>query len=85
MKIFHSDADQDNTQNQREFQEQLDALEDSAGELRQTIGYRRTLLKNAEKKLQQFQDTIYAMLIEEEYPRKKSVIIQDDDGESPPF
>ncbi len=83
MKMFRSDSDQENRQNQDKFLEQFEALEKSVGELRQAIGYRRTLLKNAEKKLQEFQDTIYAILIEEEYPRKTSVIIPNHDEPQP--
>ena len=49
----------------------IQTLESMLGEIRHIIGHRRTMLKNADKKLQEFQDTMYAMLMEEEYPRKK--------------
>ena len=85
MKIFRPDSEHDNMQQLKEFSESLEALESQLGELRQSVFHRRTMIKNAEKKLQEFQDTIYAMLMEEEYPRKKYVIIRDDDKDPPPF
>ena len=65
----------------REIQDTLRTLEKMVGELRHNIGYRRTMLKNAEKKLQEFQDTIYAMLMEEEAPRKKNAPVAEEPAE----
>jgi hypothetical protein len=56
----------------QEIHQKIQDLEDFLGELRSMLGARRTALTNADKKLQQFQDTIYAMLIEDEYPSRRS-------------
>ena len=73
MKIFQTDPDEIR-QDFEEIQETLETLEAMLQEIRTTVGHRRTMLKNADKKLQEFQDTIYAMLMEEKYPSKKYVI-----------
>ena len=82
MKIFHPDSEQEQAQNEAEFDEQLDIFEQTVGELRQRVGQRRTMLKNAEKKLQEFQDSIYAMLIEDEFLRKRVFIANDDEDDN---
>ena len=79
MKIFHTEPENEETQDFKDFGEDIEALETMLAEIRQSIGHRRTMLKNAEKKLQEFQDTIYAMIMEEEYPRKKYFLVKDDD------
>lgn len=86
MNIFRSEPDpqHDEIKNSEILKENFEALENTIRELRQDLIHRRTMLKNVEKKLQEFQDTIYAMLIEEEYPRKKYFVIQDDDDDSTP-
>lgn len=83
MKIFHPEpeSEQEALQNTAEVNEQFDTLEQTLGELRQIVGQRRTMLKNAEKKLQEFQDSMYAMLIEDEFPRKRVFISDDEDGD----
>jgi hypothetical protein len=78
MKIFRTEFDNEEMQEFNDFKEGIEALEAMLAEIRQIIGYRRTMLKNADKKLQEFQDTIYAMIMEEEYPRKKYFIAEDD-------
>lgn len=82
MKIFHPESEQEPLQDAAELDEQFGILEQTLGELRQIVGQRRTMLKNAEKKLQEFQDSIYAMLIEDEYPRKRVFMPDDDDNEA---
>ena len=81
MKIFRTDAENQETEAPEELQENIDILENMLKELRHIIGNRRTLLKNADKKLQEFQDTIYAMIMEEEYPKKWMIPSQDEDDE----
>jgi hypothetical protein len=82
MKIFRSETVQEDNYIRHEFYEQLKALEDTLGECRQIVGQRRIMLHNAEKKLQEYQDSIYAMLIEEDNPkRKRHFSNEDDDGE----
>lgn len=83
MKIFHTDAENQEMESPEELQENFNILENMLKDLRQIIGHRRTLLRNADKKLQEFQDTIYAMLIEEEYPKKRMDPSQNDDDEEP--
>ena len=92
MKIFHPETESEQQQQQNaaevdeqaaEVDEQFDALEQTLTELRHVVGRRRTMLKNAEKKLQEFQDSMYAMLIEDEFPRKRVFLAEDEDsGES---
>ncbi|MCP4401154.1 MAG: hypothetical protein GY801_28135 [bacterium] len=81
MKIFHPESEQAPLQNAAELDGRFDALEQTLGELRQLVGQRRTMLKNAEKKLQEFQDSMYAMLIEDEFPRKRVFEADDEDGD----
>ena len=69
----------------QEFKETIDSLEKMLGEIRHMIGYRRTILKNADKKLQQFQDTMYAMIMEEDSPRRKKFPGQKNDPGNIPF
>jgi hypothetical protein len=84
MKIFQTDPDE-TRQDFEEIRETLEILETMLREIRSTIGHRRTMLKNADKKLQEFQDTIYAMLMEEKYPRKKYIVAENTEDEPPPF
>ncbi len=84
MKIFRTEPENEEMQDFNEFTESIEALEAMLAEIRQSIGHRRTMLKNAEKKLQEFQDTIYAMIMEEEYPRRKYFIARDDDNDVEP-
>ncbi|GAK60244.1 hypothetical protein U27_00135 [Candidatus Vecturithrix granuli] len=79
MKIFQTEAEHEDMNCPEEFQDKIDILENLLQEMRYIIGHRRTLLKNADKKLQEFQDTIYAMIMEEEYPKKRMMPSQDDD------
>ena len=85
MKIFHpeSEQEQEHAQDAAELDERFGTLEQTLSEFRQIIGQRRTMLKNAEKKLQEFQDSIYALLIEDEFPKKR-VFMSDgeDDGDN---
>ena len=84
MKIFRADPDETRSDFE-EVQETLEALETMLQEIRATIGHRRTILKNADKKIQEFQDTIYAMLMEEKYPSKKYVIADNTEDEPQSF
>lgn len=79
MKIFRTEAEYEDMNCPEEFQDKIDILENLLQEMRYIIGHRRTLLKNADKKLQEFQDTIYAMIMEEEYPKKRITPSQEDD------
>lgn len=79
MKIFQTEAEHEDMNFSQEFRENLDILENLLQEMRYIIGHRRTLLKNADKKLQEFQDTMYAMIMEEEYPKKRTIPSPDDD------
>lgn len=83
MKIFRTDAENQEMESPEELQENIEILESMLKELRHIIGQRRTLLKNADKKLQEFQDTIYAMIMEEEYPQKWMASLPDEDDEEP--
>lgn len=85
MKIFRTKSEIADVKNLQETQNTLKTLEKMLEEIRRIIGYRRTLLKNADKKLQEFQDTIYAMIIEEDYPKKKSSGIPENDDEDGTF
>ena len=82
MKIFRAEPENEDIQDIEEFKENLEALETMLQEIRHIIGHRRTLMKNADKKLQEFQDTIYAILIEDEYPKKRYFIPKDHDDET---
>ena len=81
MKLFRTKPELAEMKDLQEIKETIQTLEKMLGEIRHIIGHRRTMIKNADKKLQEFQDTIYAMLIEEEYPRKKSYRVQDNSDE----
>jgi hypothetical protein len=50
----------------------IQELEDMAGDMRAVIGARRTMVSNAGKILQQFQDSMYALLIEDEHSGRKT-------------
>jgi uncharacterized coiled-coil protein SlyX len=67
----------------QEIKNTIQTLENMLKEIRHIIGYRRTLLKNADKKLQEFQDTMYAMIMEEDYPRKKNYPVPENDDGNP--
>ena len=60
----------------------MDSLEEMLGDIRMLVDQRMTILTNANKKLQEFQDSIYAMLIEDEHPLRKSYRDDPDDGTS---
>ncbi len=64
--------------NSREIVQKIQDLEERLGELSAIIGERRTILSNAHKKLQQFQDSMYAVLMEEEHPSRKVRYTQND-------
>ena len=79
MKIFRTDVEHENMSFPEDIHENMDILENMLREIRSIIGHRRTLLKNADKKLQEFQDTMSAMIMEEEYPKKPGMFSRDDD------
>jgi len=70
MKLFQSESEPDNMEQEYIVYEQFESFAQTVETLRHRIDQRQTLLKNAEKKLQEFQDSIYAMLIEESAPKK---------------
>ncbi len=74
MRVFQTEPEHEERPEYPEHHDintQLDSLEQRAEMLRRTIGQRRSMLKNAEKTLQQFQDTMYAVLMEDEHFRRK--------------
>ena len=79
MKLFHSESEKDHVELEQAVSEQFEYLEETVEALRHRVSQRRTLLKNAEKKLQEFQDSIYAMLIEESAPKKPASPQEDAD------
>jgi hypothetical protein len=82
MKIFRSKSEIADIKDSQEVNKTIQSLENMLDEIRHIINHRVTILKNADKKLQEFQDTIYAMLIEENYPRKKTPRIRKNDEEN---
>ncbi|MBD3305232.1 hypothetical protein GF339_02675 [candidate division KSB3 bacterium] len=70
MEHFPAESEEERHQEYQEWAGTLDALEAMVEEIRTIVGYRRTLLKNADKTLQEFQDTISAMVMAEEFVRK---------------
>jgi hypothetical protein len=56
----------------QEIHKALEHLEEALEDIRTLMGQRMTILTNANKKLQEFQDSIYAMLIEDEHPSRRS-------------
>ena len=70
MKLFHAEPEKELADDTPELHEQLNELEETVAALRQIVGQRRTMLQNADKKLQEFQDMMYAMLIEQDAPKR---------------
>lgn len=68
----------------QEIVQKIEELEDTLREMRTLLGERRTMLTNADKKLQQFQDSMYAVLIEEEHPSRKARHAEPDGHEHTP-
>ncbi len=85
MKIFRSNSEIAEIQDSQEIKKTIQSLEKMLEEIRHIINYRGTMLKNADKRLQEFQDTIYAMLIEENYPRKKKPRVQENNKNNTVF
>ena len=81
MKLFHAEPEKELADDAPELREQLNELEETVAALRQIVGQRRTMLQNAEKKLQEFQDTMYAMLIEQDAPKRIAGGADDPDDE----
>ncbi len=77
MKIPHTEPENEEIQELPELKSKLETLETMLVELRHIIGHRRTMLKNADKKLQEFQDMMNAMIMEEEYPKKRYFFKED--------
>ncbi len=69
--------------NPQETIQKIQELEDMVGEIRTVIGAHRTMLTNADKKLQQFQDSIYAVLMEDKHPSRKARHDDHDDHDDP--
>ncbi len=55
----------------QDIQEAIHTFEQMLEDIRRSIAHRRTMLKNADKKLQEFQDMMYAMLIEDEHSKRR--------------
>lgn len=70
--------------NSREIVQKIEELEGKLEELSAVIRERRTILSNAHKKLQQFQDSMYAVLMEEEHPSRKVRHTQNDSPDETP-
>ena len=68
--------------NSQDIQQAIHHLEETVGEIQDLLNQQGTLLKNTEKKLQEFQDIIYAMLIEERYPPKRKYRYNQQDEDS---
>ena len=85
MKISQPESENERNQEFQELNDKIEALETMLEEIRHIIGHRRTMLTNAGKKLQEFQDMMYAMIMEEEYPKKKYTLFQDEDDELKSF
>ena len=81
MKLFHAESEKELADDTPELREQLNELEDTVAALRQIVGQRRTMLQNADKKLQEFQDMMYAMLIEQDAPKRFAGGADDADDE----
>ena len=81
MHIFRIPSDMADMKDSQEIKNTMQTLEHLLEEIRHIIGYRRTLLTNADKKLQEFQDTLYAMIMEDEYPSKRHYVTQENDDE----
>ena len=85
MKITQPEPENEKNPEFQELSDKLEALETMIEEIRHIVGHRRTMLNNADKKLQEFQDMMYAMIMEEEYPKKKYTLFQDDDDDLKSF
>ena len=85
MKTFRSKSEITEIKDSQEIQKTIQSFEKRLEEIRHIINCHGTMLKNAEKKLQEFQDTIYAMLIEENYSRKKKPRIWKNDEDNKGF
>ena len=81
MNIFRTPSDMADIKDSQEIKNTMQALERLLEEIRHIIGYRRALLTNADKKLQEFQDTLYAMIMEDEYPSKKRYATHENNDE----
>ena len=64
----------------QEIHKTLEHLEEKLADIRMVLGQHMTTLTNANKKLQEFQDSIYAMLIEDEHPSRRSYRDDPDDN-----
>ena len=67
----------------QEIHKTIEHLEENLADIRMMIGQHMTTLTNAHKKLQEFQDSIYAMLIEDEHPSRRSHRHEPDDDDVP--
>ena len=81
MKLFHAKTKKELEKDAQELREQLNELEDTVEALREIVGQRRTMLQNADKKLQEFQDMMYAMLIEQDAPKRLTGGADDPDDD----
>lgn len=82
MKILQSKSEIADIKDSQEIKKTIQSLENMLEEIRHIINHRGTMLKNADKKFQEFQDTMYAMLIEENYSRKKTPRVWKKDEEN---
>jgi len=87
MKIFRTKPEIAEIKDSQEIKKTIQSFENMLEEIRHIISHRGIMLKNADKKLQEFRDTMYAMLIEEDYSGKKNQRVRknDDDDENKLF
>ena len=64
MKIFRTKPEIVEIKDSQGVKKTIQSLENMLEEIRHIISHRGTMLRNADKKLQEFRDTMYAMLIE---------------------
>jgi hypothetical protein len=84
MKFFRNKAVMADNIDSQKIVQKIEELEGTLREMRTLLGERRTMLTNADKKLQQFQDSIYAVLIEADHPSRKARRAVPDDSEPIP-
>ena len=83
MKLFHAEPEKDDVDDMPVLHAHLDDLEKTVTTLREIVGQRRAMLQQAEKTLQEFQDMIYAMLIEADAPKRTTSFTDEPDDDDP--
>lgn len=83
MNIFQNKVVMNEHTSSQDIEQKIEALEALLADMRVVIGERRTMLSNTDKKLQQFQDSIYAVLMEEDHPSRRTRRFGHDDHGTP--